>query len=72
VAFAAPLKFMLPRQLEKPSGSTKGFRVTSRPSAVARATDVANCCFGGLLLPRHVETLLGVLNPMKCLLAQAT
>jgi hypothetical protein len=33
------------------------------------AANLPHCCFGGLLLLRHIETLLGVLDPMKCLLA---
>jgi hypothetical protein len=30
--------------------------------------DLPHCRFAGLLLLRHTETLLGVLNPVKCLL----
>jgi hypothetical protein len=33
------------------------------------AANLPHCCFGGLLLLRHIETLLGVLDPLKCLLA---
>ncbi len=31
--------------------------------------NLPHCCFGRLLLLRHIETLLGVLDPMMCLLA---
>ena len=42
-----------------------------RAAAIPSATNVAYCCFGRLLLlVRHVETLLGILDPVKCLLAQ--
>ena len=32
------------------------------------AANLPHCCFDGLLLLRNIETLLGVLEPMKCLL----
>jgi len=35
-------------------------------------SDLTYCGLAGLLLLRHAETLLGALDPMKCLLAQVT
>jgi len=33
------------------------------------AANLPHCCFGGLLLLRHIETHLGALDHLKCLLA---
>jgi hypothetical protein len=40
--------------------------------ATASQADLPYCGLGGLLLLRHAETLLGVLDPLKCLLAYVT
>jgi hypothetical protein len=54
-----PSQVMASSRIERPRTSAK---------AIIRSTRT-RFCFGGLLLLRHIETLLGVLDPMKCLLA---